>query len=173
MEMAICYKDVLERVKRQLSAIMHSTWSLSPAFVRMVNGNKCEIYYAYNFVGKGAIYRPYIRLAVDYGSGTLLEFRNAYFAEFADAERFPLDMEINPAVPYAKTVQEQSALLEKLQSLYEKVREFAYEEALSSTQRELLNEYSHCLQRTVPRDLMDFFAAEEKDFFAWIHNSLT
>lgn len=170
--MTVLYKDLLKKVKRQMTEITGNGYSLTPAFVKEENGHKCEVYFAYNLSGKGDITRPYIRLVTDYGTGIILEYRNAHYCEFANADKFPLDGKMSPKVPIAKSAAEQAELLNKLLSLYESVREFALSEDISDEERKTLAEYRQCLYDTIPAELMAFCVDAEKDFFEWIDKSI-
>lgn len=170
--MAKRYEEIQEKVRRQLRVIMGNGYSLTPAILKKKNGNKCEVYFAYRISGEGDISRPYIRVVTDYETGVVLEFQNAYYHEFADNSRFPLDSRLELKVPTAKTAAQQKELVKQLCLLHEKVREFAYSESLSQEERKTLTKYRECFRDTVPAELMVFCADTEKEFFEWMDRLL-
>lgn len=166
------YEDILVKVKKQLMEIMGNGYSLTPAILKKKGGNKCEVYFAYYISGKGDISRPYIRMVADYETGVILEYQNAHYQEFADSSKFPLEVGINPAVPAAKTAGEQWELVQRLRSLHETVREFAFEDRITDKERKLLEDYRECFHNTVPAGLMEFCMDTEREFFSWMDKVL-
>ncbi len=169
MEVLMVYRDKLINVKKQIVAITGSGCSLTPAIIQMVNGHKCEVYFGYNRLEKGKMGRPYLRVAADYETGRILHFQNAYYSEFSDKEKYPLDKEMSLDVPVAKSVKEQGELLKRLERLYEKISAIAFSEFVLEENVKALKEYQKCLEDTVPPDLMAFMIDTETDFFQWMH----
>lgn len=170
--MAQSYFELLKKIKTQFATITSINYSLTPAIVKKVRDHKCEIYFAYNVTRTKKILRPYLKLATDFNSGQFLEFKNAYYSEFADDKKYPLNTEFDAQVPTATSVKEQRELLKNLQSLYEKVREFAFEKNLSDEQKKTLADYSETLSKTVPTDLLNFCKDTEPEYFAWIDENI-
>ena len=142
---------------------------LTPAIVKMSNGHKCEVYFGYNIRANGKMARPHMRVVSDYETGTLLEFQNAFYSEFADTEKYPLDRWMDPQVPVAKSAREQKELMEKLQMSYEKIRPAAFSEDISEDTVRELKEYRKCLADVLPAGLLAFCEQTEADFFKWMN----
>ena len=170
--MAKEYSELLKKIKFQFASITSINYSLTPAIVQKVRDNKCEVYFAYNVTREKKILRPYMKLATDFNSGQFLEFKNAYYSEFADDKKYPLNIKFDAKVPTATSVKEQMELVKNLQSLYEKVREFAFEENLSDEQKKILADYCKVLSETVPADLLNFCKDTEPDYFTWIKSNI-
>lgn len=164
------YTDILKRVHSQTAALIGRNFSLTPAVIEIVNGRKYEIYFAYNAAQREGISRPYLKFVTDYKTGLLLEFKNAYYSDFADSKKYPLDKKFSAKVPAATTVKEQGELLKNLKELYEKVRAFAFAEEISDAERDILNRYAKILAATVPAELLDFCKYTAPEFFRWIEN---
>lgn len=166
------YKDILLKVKKQISDIMGDGYSLTPAIVKKNGGNRCEVYFAYSIHRRQGISRPCIRIVTDYETGVIVEYQNANYFEFADIEKYPLDKMMKSEVPVAKTAQEQSEILNELYSLYASVRQFAYSDVLSNEEKNMLERYRECLYKAVPTELMAFCSYTEQEFFAWMNDEL-
>ena len=162
------YPEQLKAVKSKFTALVGNNFSFTPAIVKMANGRKCEIYFAYSGVGNKKILRPYLKLVTDLNGGTILEFKNAYYDDFANGEKYPLGAKFDATVPISLTAKEQMERLKTLQTLYIKVRDFAFAENLSAANKQLLNQYAACLAETVPADLLNFCKDTEPEFFAWL-----
>lgn len=170
--MLMKYKDILGKVKNQITAILGKGYSFTPAIIKEKDGHKCEVYFVYHISENGGISRPYIRLVTDCDTGVILEYKNAYYHEFADANKFPLGSVMNADVPAAQKACEQLELLDKQRALYEYVREFAYSENISDEEQKILREYRKCLFDMVPIELMDFCLYTENAFFFWMDKKL-
>ena len=170
--MAKGYENILAKVKRQMAEIMGSEYSLTPAILKKIDGNKCEVYFAYQISGKGEISRPYIRIVADYETGVILEYQNAYYREFADCNKFPLNSGLDVEVPVAKTAKQQWELVQRLRFFHETVREFAFEDRITDRERKLLEDYRECFHNTVPAGLMEFCKDTECEFFLWMDKVL-
>lgn len=166
------YTELLKRIKTQFATIAGTNFSFTPAIVKLAHGRKCEVYFAYGISSKEKILRPYIRLVTDFENGLFLEFKNAYYSDFADDKKYPLNMEFNAKVPVAKSVKEQQALIKNLQTLYTKVRTFAFSKDLSTEDKNTLANYTECLSKTIPADLLNFCKNTEPEFFRWLSSSL-
>ena len=166
------YSEQLKVVKAKFTAFVNGNFSFTPAIVKILNGHKCEVYFAYRGIGSKKILRPYLKLVKDFNSVTILEFKNAYYDDFADCKKYPLDTEFNATVPISRTVKEQMERLKTLQMLYTKVREFSFEDNLSNADKRILNQYAVCLSETVPVDLLNFCKDTESEFFTWIDTNL-
>lgn len=162
------YAKVLNKTAAQFSALAGNNYSFTPAIPTMIQGRKYEIYFAYRITPDRKILRPYLKLATDYMTGNIMEFKNAAYSDFADNEKYPRDKKFNADVPVAKTAREQMALLKNLQATYEKVRVFAFNEELSNEEQNILAEYIKALKDTVPSDLLDFCVKTEPKFFEWL-----
>ena len=165
--MAQEYSEQLKKIKGQFATIAGGNFSLTPAIVKTKHGRKVEVYFAYS-ISKKKILRPYLKLVTDFNSGIILEFKNAYYDDFADAKKYPLNAEFDAAVPVAHSAKEQMELLKNLQALYGRVREFAFEENLSAEENRTLNDYADCLAKTLPIDLLNFCKDSESEFFNWL-----
>ena len=161
------YSEQFKAIKAKFTALVGYNFSFTPAVVKIVNGHKCEVYFAYRGIGK-KILRPYLKLVTDFNGGTILEFKNAYYDDFANTEKYPLGTEFDATVPTARTAKEQMEQLKTLQRLYAQVRDFAFAENLPDTNKRLLNQYAACLAETVPADLLNFCKETEPKFFAWL-----
>ena len=112
--------------------------------------------------------RPFASVLIEPASGTLLEYRNAYINDFADAQNYPMSLKIDYSVPYAKTAAEQGALVARVEELYETVRELAWKEELMEDEKKVVSEYWDCFQKAVPKDLMAFYKELAPAFLGWI-----
>lgn len=166
------YPEQLKKVREQFTAILGGNYFLTSAIVKTAHERKVEVYFAYNISQQKKILRPYLKLVTDFNNGLILEFKNAYYSEFADTKKYPLNTEFNANVPVARTAKEQMELLNSLQALYVKVREFAFDKDLSNENRRILADYADCLSKTVPTDLLNFCKDTEPEFFDWITISL-
>lgn len=162
------YTEILKKIRVQFTAITGDNYSLTPAIVKTANGRKCEVYFAYKVSRDKKILRPYLKLVMDFETGLVLEFKNAYYSDFADAKKYPLNAEFNATVPVAKSAKEQMELLKNLQALYVKIRELAFARNLSSAEKNFLTDYAECLAKTVPTDLLNFCKDTEPEFFDWL-----
>lgn len=162
------YPEQLKKIKEWLAAIAGNNYFLTPAIVKTVRMHKVEVYFAYNVSRQKKILRPYLRLVTDFDSGVILEFKNAYYSEFADDKKYPLNSTFNAEVPVARSIKEQTALLENLRALYMKVREFSFDNDLSADNKQTLRNYAECLSKTVPTDLLNFCKDTEPEFFNWV-----
>ena len=165
------YPELLNKIKSQFSMIVGMNYSLTPTIVKKVADKKCEVFFAYIVTREKKILRPYLKLVTDFNTGQFLEFKNAYYSEFADSEKYPLNTEFDAKIPTAETAKEQMNLIKNLQLLYEKVREFAFEKNLSDEQKNILEDYLKCLSKTIPTDLLNFCKNTEPEFFNWIEVS--
>lgn len=170
--MAKEYPELLKKIKFQFASITSSNYFFTPAIVQKMHDNKCEVYFAYDVTREKKILRPYLKLVTDFNTGKFLEFQNAYYSEFADEKKYPLNMKFDAKVPTAKTVKEHMELVKNLQSLYEKVRVFAFEENLSDEQKKILTDYFKVLYKTLPADLLNFCKDTEPNFFNWIKSNI-
>ena len=170
--MALEFSDILKKIKAQFVTITGDNYFFTPPIIKVVNNRKFEIFFAYKISMKQKILRPYLKLATDFNGGFIVEFKNAYYSEFADNKKYPLNLEFNASVPVAKSVKEQTDLLKKLNLLYEKVRQFAFAGNLSNDERNILADYSKILTATVPVDLLNFCRDTEPDFFNWIRRNI-
>ena len=163
------YADQLKAVKAKFNALVGSNFSFTPAIVKMVHGRKCEVYFAYKRdIVRKKIPRPYLKLVTDFNGGMILEFKNAYYDDFADSEKYPLETEFKATVPVSRTTKEQLDRLNTLQMLYTKFRDLAFEENLSDSEKRLLSQYAECLSETVPVELLSFCKDTESEFFTWL-----
>lgn len=165
------YPEQLQKVKAKFTALVGGNFAFTPAIVKMVNGRKCEVYFAYASVARKNFLRPYLKLVTDFNGGTILEFKNAYYDDFADSKKYPLNTEFNATVPVSKTAKEQINRLKNLQTLYIQVREFAFDVNLSAADKRILNQYATCLSETVPVDLLNFCKDTEPEFFTWLNSN--
>lgn len=170
--MAQNYQELLKKLKIQFTAITGSNYSFTPAIVELNQNRKCEVYFAYNISPKKKILRPYFKLVTDYKTGIILEFKNAYYSEFADSKKYPLTSEFDAKVPLATSAKEQIELIKNLQTLYEKVRVIAFEKNLSAENKTVLSEYANALSQTIPEDLLNFCKNTEPQFFEWIAKNI-
>lgn len=166
------YPEQLKKIKEQFASIGFGNYSLAPAITKVVNGHKVEVYFAYNISRQKKILRPYLKLVTDFDKGLILEFKNAYYSEFADAKKYPLNAEFDAKVPVAKSAKEQMELLKNLQALYTQVRAFAFSEDVSTENKKILVDYNKCLSNTVPIDLLQFCKDTEPEFFSWITTNI-
>lgn len=166
------YPEQLKKIKERLAAVAGSNYFLTPAIVKTMRTHKVEIYFAYNVSRQKKILRPYLRLVTDFDSGVILEFKNAYYSEFADDKKYPLNLTFNAEVPVARSIKEQMVLLENLRVLYMKVREFSFDNDLSADNKQILRDYAECLSKTVPTDLLNFCKDTEPEFFNWIKTGI-
>ena len=166
------YPEQLKKIKEQLAVIAGSNYFLTPAIVKTVRTRKVEVYFAYNVSRQKKILRPYLKLVTDFDSGVILEFKNAYYSEFADDKKYPLNSTFNAEVPVARSIKEQMALLENLRALYMKVRKFSFDNDLSADNKQILRDYAECLSKTVPTDLLNFCKDTEPEFFNWVKTSV-
>lgn len=112
--------------------------------------------------------RPFASALLEHGSGILLEYRNAYLDDFMDTKEYPLAQKIDYSVPFAKTAAEQGKLLERIDELYESIRELAWKNESEESEKRAAKEYGVCFYRAVPRDLLPFYEALSPEFFAWL-----
>ena len=112
--------------------------------------------------------RPFASALLEHGSGILLEYRNAYLGDFMDTQKYPLTQKIDYSVPYAKTAAEQGKLLERIDGLYESIRELAWKNEPDEGEKRAAEEYGTCFFRAVPGDLLPFYEALSPEFFAWL-----
>ena len=166
------YPEQLRKIKKCFAEIAGNNYFLTPAVVKTVRGRKVEVYFAYNISRQKKILRPYLKLVTDFNNGIILEFKNAYYSDFAYAKKYPLTAEFDANVPVAKSAKEQSTLLNELQGLYAKIRVFAFAETLSDEEKQTLKDYAECLSKTVPTDLLNFCKDTEPEFFNWITNGV-
>ena len=166
------YPEQLKKIKERLAAIVAGNYSLTPAIVKMAHGRKVEVYFAYNISRQKEILRPYLKLVTDFDKGLILEFKNAYYSEFADAKKYPLNAEFDAKVPVAKSAKEQMALLNELQELYVKVRGISFTETLSDEDKQTLADYDASLSKTVPVELLAFCKDTEPEFFNWVRTGV-
>ena len=162
------YPEQLKKIKEHFAAIASNNYFLTPAIVKMTGERKSEVYFAYNISKQKKIIRPYMKLITDFDSGIILEFRNAYYSDFADAKKYPLNATFDAKVPVAKSAKEQMALLNELQELYSKVRVISFTETLSDEDKQTLADYDACLSKTVPVELLAFCKDTEPEFFNWV-----
>lgn len=162
------YAIVLNKTVAQFSALAGNNYSFTPAIPTMIQGRKYEIYFAYRIAQDRTIPRPYLKLATDYMTGNIVEFKNAAYSDFADTEKYPREKNFNANVPVAKTAREQMTLLKNLQATYEKVRVLAFNKELSNEEQDILAEYVKALKDTVPSDLLAFCVDTEPKFFEWL-----
>ena len=111
-------------------------------------------------------------MVTDFDSGVILEFKNAYYSEFADAKKYPLNAEFDAKVPVAKSAKEQMALLNELQELYVKVRVISFTETLSDEDKQTLADYDASLSNTIPAELLAFCKDTELEFFNWVRTGV-
>lgn len=168
--MAMTYQDIILKVRKQIALMAGGSYFLTPAVVKVSNGHKCEVYFVYHIPASGKMIRPHMRVVSDFETGTVLEFRNAFYSEFADAEKYPLGSPMNPQVPVAKSAGEQKELIGKLQSSYEKVRQIAFSEDISQDAIKELEEYRKCLADALPTELLAFCEQTEPSFFEWMNH---
>ena len=169
--MLISYHSIKKILRKKVSNATGASFVYSPMIPCLIDGHICERVFLYS-AGSGKRSRPYITALISSESGILLEYKNSYGSEFADAEKYPLDAEMDYSVPTAKTVEEQAELVNKLESYTEKIREIAFKDNLSSDERRTISEYSECLRKTMPNELLSFIMDIEKPFFKWIDDNV-
>ncbi len=163
------YPEQLKKIKEHFAAIAGNNYFLTPAIVKTAGERKAEVYFAYNISRQKKIIRPYMKLITDFDSGIILEFQNAYYSDFADAKKYPLNATFDAKVPVAKSAKEQMEFLENLRALYIKVRAFSFNKDLSTNDKQILRDYVECLSKTVPTELLAFCRDNEPEFFNWMH----
>lgn len=163
------YKEILENTVKKAASFGVST--LTPAAVETVNGHKCEVVFGYAIRANKTLSRPAVKIVTDYDSGTILLYQNAFFREFADAAKYPVDASLRAGVPTAKTAKEQLQLVREMTDLYECVRTFALEDNLTVDQKSICKSYRDCLAATVPTDLLAFCKDTEPAFYSWLENA--
>lgn len=112
--------------------------------------------------------RPFASVTLDPKSQTLLAYRNTYLDDFADTDRYPMSLKIDYSVPYAKSAREQGELLERINVLYESVRELAWKDSLTQEDKKAAAEYCNCFDRAIPKALIPFYEALSPEFFGWL-----
>ena len=162
------YATILKKTAEQFSVLAGNNYSLTPAIPKIIQGRKYEIYFAYIITQDRKILRPYFKVAADYATGEIVEFQNSIYSDFVDNEKYSRDKKFNAEVPMAKTAREQMILLKNLQSKYEKVRVFAFQEELSNNEKIFLKDYVKAIEETIPNELLNFCIENEPFFFDWI-----
>lgn len=166
------YAEQLKKIKARFTAITGGNYSFTPAILKNVRDRKVEIYFAYSVSANRKILRPYLKIVTDFAGGLILEFKNAYYSDFVDGAKYPLNAEFDAKVPVAQSVKEQMAFLKELQELYAKVRSFAFADNLSAEDKKILAAYGECLSKTVPAELLSFCRVAEPEFFDWAEKTL-
>lgn len=134
----------------------------------MRNGHKCETAFLYGSETRLEKNRPFAAVTVDYKTGALLEYRNAFISDFADTEKYPMDLLIDYSVPFDRTVSEHCEMVKKLEDLYAKVRAIAFNDVLSGEEKALTAGYYDTLVKMTPKALMPFYEALSPEFFQWL-----
>jgi len=112
--------------------------------------------------------RPFASILLEPKSRAMLEYRNSYISDFADALRCPMDRKLDYSVPFAKTAKEQGELVEAINGLYKTVRELPWKAGQTDEEQKIAAEYRSYFFKAAAKDLLPFYEALSPEFFKWL-----
>ncbi len=110
--------------------------------------------------------RPFAMIIVEPKTGNLLVYKNAYIDDYMDAEKYPMDMQVDYSVPCARTVKEQAGYLNKVNELYGSVRELMFKEELTAEETAVFAEYKENFHKAVSAELLPFYEGLSPEAFS-------
>jgi len=161
------YADVFPEVKKMTAYLFGDQVSLSYPMPDVLRGLRVERFFLYPTGSRLMRSRPFGILTVEMESGRLVSYRDCRIEDFMDTEKFPFQ-EICYELPEKVSVRQFKETQNRIHSLYESVREFAFGENLTDDQKALLTEYWQLLLRSVPVSLQPYYQEMGKAFYTWL-----
>ncbi|MCR5783257.1 MAG: hypothetical protein K6G90_11060 [Clostridia bacterium] len=117
--------------------------------------------------------RPFASVTVFSETCELLEYKDVVISDFADTEKWPLDISLDASVPVAETAVEQGNLIAELHDFYDEMIPFVFEPVSTAEQKNIIIKWFDLFKKTIPDSLKPFYEALSPDFFCWVNNSVS
>lgn len=116
--------------------------------------------------------RPYAWLAIDSETGQLLIVCRCAYKDFAAGLQIPPGQLLDYAAPISCSHRELRQKQRAFAAVYEQLREFAFSDTVSGSQRNLLQQYQELSEQLINAELRPFYHALSPEFYRWIESAL-